>query len=45
MLVVSTKFLPELKNLPDEVLSFDDAVRDSLHSRYTLMSVGDPTIP
>lgn len=45
MLVVSTKYLPELKNLPDDVLSFDDAIRQTMHSAYTHMDVGDKSIP
>lgn len=41
VIVVSPTFLDELKRLPDDVLSFDAAVMESMHAKYTQL----PTEP
>ncbi|EXA30099.1 hypothetical protein FOVG_18479 [Fusarium oxysporum f. sp. pisi HDV247] len=41
-IVVSSKFLPELKKLPDEVLSMSEAISEILQSSYTKVP---PTVP
>ncbi|KAK2670479.1 Cytochrome P450, E-class, group IV [Fusarium oxysporum f. sp. vasinfectum] len=41
-IVVSSKFLPELKKLPDEVLSMSEAISEILQSPYTKVP---PTVP
>ncbi|KAK3321804.1 cytochrome P450 [Apodospora peruviana] len=45
VLVVSPKFLDELKRLPDHVLSFDAAIHETMHAKYTLIETGNNTIP
>lgn len=46
VVVLSTKFLDELKRLPDDVLSFDAALEQSMHLKYTqLPKAGDSTLP
>ncbi|KAM7198936.1 putative cytochrome P450 E-class, group IV [Naviculisporaceae sp. PSN 640] len=35
VVVVSPRFLDELKRLPDDVLSFDVAVQETMHAKYT----------
>ncbi|KAF2272943.1 ent-kaurene oxidase [Westerdykella ornata] len=40
--VVPVKFLPELRKLPDSVLSFPEAVADLLHTKYTKISTDEP---
>ncbi|KAK0724049.1 cytochrome P450 [Lasiosphaeris hirsuta] len=38
VVVISPKYLVELKKLPDNVLSFDGAVAESMHVKYTKLS-------
>ncbi|KAK1753823.1 putative cytochrome P450 E-class, group IV [Echria macrotheca] len=45
VVVVAPKYLAELKKLPDDVLSFDGAIEESMHAKYTLLDVGNPAIP
>lgn len=45
VIVVSPNFLDELKKLPDDVLSFDAANDDSMHTKYTLIPTHEPIIP
>jgi len=44
VVVVAPRYLDELKRLPDEVLSFDDAVAQSLYAKYTKLPVGEGSI-
>ncbi|KAF3765318.1 hypothetical protein M406DRAFT_88222 [Cryphonectria parasitica EP155] len=41
VIVVSTRFLPELRKLPDSILSRDAAIVETLHSKYTGISPGE----
>ncbi|KAJ4417900.1 hypothetical protein N0V85_001640 [Neurospora sp. IMI 360204] len=45
VIVVSPSFLGELKKLPDDVVSFDAAVDDLMHTKYTLISTHETIIP
>jgi cytochrome P450 len=42
---VPPKFLGELRKLPDDVVSFDDAVDQTLHAKYTGIITGQDLIP
>ncbi|KAF6804336.1 ent-kaurene oxidase, partial [Colletotrichum sojae] len=43
--VVPPDFLKQLKKLPDDVLSFNEAVEEALHTKYTNITSNIPTIP
>ncbi|KAK0610723.1 cytochrome P450 [Bombardia bombarda] len=45
VVVISTKYLDELRKLPDNVLSFDEAIKESMVAKYTRLLIGDVTIP
>lgn len=45
VVVVAPKFLSELRKLPDEVLSFDGAIAEGMHVKYTKIPAGNPVIP
>lgn len=42
--VVSPAFLPELKNLPDDVLSMAEAVAEQLEAKYTKIDTDEPIV-
>lgn len=44
VVVVAPRYLDELKKLPDDVLSLDDAIAQSLYAKYTKLAVGDHSI-
>lgn len=44
VVVVSPKFLPELKKIPDTVLSFDAAVSETMEAKYTRIPTSVPII-
>jgi cytochrome P450 len=44
-IVVSSKYLNELRKLPDDVISFTDAVAETMQSQYTKLDVDVPGIP
>jgi len=41
---VPPKFLGELRKLPDDVVSFDDAIAQTMHAKYTKLTVGETLI-
>jgi hypothetical protein len=43
--VVPPQFLPELRKLPDDVLSFPKAVDESLEVKYTRLITDEPLLP
>ncbi|KAB5549553.1 ent-kaurene oxidase [Coniochaeta sp. 2T2.1] len=43
IIVVPSAFLPELRNLPDDVLSFPEAVTETLQTKYTGLLIDVPT--
>ncbi|KAK2770603.1 ent-kaurene oxidase [Colletotrichum kahawae] len=43
--VVSPEFLKHLKKLPEDVLSFNEAVEEALQTKYTNITSNIPTIP
>ncbi|KAK1777247.1 cytochrome P450 [Copromyces sp. CBS 386.78] len=45
VIVVSPSFLGELKKLPDDVVSFDAALDDIMHTKYTLIPTHEAVIP
>lgn len=45
VVVLSTKFLDELKRLPDDVLSFEAALQQSMHMKYTQLPAESTTVP
>ncbi|KAK4032898.1 hypothetical protein C8A01DRAFT_40658 [Parachaetomium inaequale] len=45
VIVVPPKFLGELRKLADDVVSFDDAVAQTMHSKYTKLPIGETLIP
>ncbi|KAK3385238.1 cytochrome P450 [Podospora didyma] len=45
VIVVSPSFLPELKSLPDDVLSFDGAISETMHVDYTHLQIGNKAVP
>jgi hypothetical protein len=44
-IVVPPQFLPELRKLPDDVLSFPEAINQSLEVKYTRLITDEPMIP
>ncbi|OIW23840.1 cytochrome P450 [Coniochaeta ligniaria NRRL 30616] len=42
--VVSPAFLPELKKLPDDVLSMSEAVAEQLEAKYTKINTDEPIV-
>ncbi|KAJ0158815.1 Ent-kaurene oxidase [Colletotrichum tanaceti] len=44
-IVVAPKFMDELKRLPDDVLSFNRAIEESLHSKYTGVETNIEMLP
>ncbi|KAK4169799.1 putative cytochrome P450 E-class, group IV [Cladorrhinum sp. PSN259] len=44
-IVVPAKYLNELRNLPDDTVSFDGAVVDSMHTKYTKLETGHTLVP
>lgn len=38
------KFLGELRKLPDDVVSFDDAIAQTMHAKYTKLTVGETLV-
>ncbi|KAI9147091.1 Ent-kaurene oxidase [Paramyrothecium foliicola] len=44
-IVVSTKYLAELKKLPDDVLSVTEAIKEVMQARYTGLEVDTPGVP
>lgn len=45
VIVVPAKYLTELRNLPDDTVSFDGAVEQIMHAKYTRLEVGHKLIP
>ncbi|KAK3290825.1 cytochrome P450 [Chaetomium fimeti] len=45
VIVVPPKFLGELRKLPDDVVSFNDALTQVMHTKYTKLPVGESTVP
>ncbi len=45
VIAVPPEFMDELRKLPDDVISFDDAIAQSLHAKYTKILVGQDLIP
>lgn len=45
VIVVPPKFLGELRKLPDDVVSFDDAVAQTMHANYTKLPIGESLVP
>ncbi|KAL2263955.1 hypothetical protein VTK26DRAFT_3949 [Humicola hyalothermophila] len=45
VIVVPPKYLAELRKLPDDVVSFDDAIAQRMHAKYTKLIVGQDLIP
>ncbi|KAL2760205.1 hypothetical protein ACRALDRAFT_2038897 [Sodiomyces alcalophilus JCM 7366] len=43
-IVISTKFVNELRNLPDDVLSFEKAVFESMQAKYTKLQTEVPAL-
>ncbi|ROT43005.1 cytochrome P450 [Sodiomyces alkalinus F11] len=43
-IVISTKFVNELRNLPDDVLSFDKAVSETMQAKYTRLQTEVPAL-
>lgn len=44
VIAVPPEFLGELKKLPDDVVSLDDAIAQTLHAKYTKLIVGESLI-
>ncbi|CCF36957.1 ent-kaurene oxidase [Colletotrichum higginsianum] len=44
-IVVAPKYMPELRRLPDDILSFTEASNESLQSEYTHMNSDAPGLP
>ncbi|KAL2023330.1 hypothetical protein VTK56DRAFT_3068 [Thermocarpiscus australiensis] len=45
VIVVPPKFLGELRKLPDDVVSFDGAIDQTMHTKYTKIMTGQALIP
>ncbi|KUI56015.1 Ent-kaurene oxidase [Cytospora mali] len=45
VVVVNPKFLGELKNLPDDTVSFSESVKESMQTKYTNVRADRPIIP
>ncbi|SPQ25579.1 258d739b-6356-4995-8922-698f1a5f90e4 [Thermothielavioides terrestris] len=45
VVVVPPKYLSELRKLPDDVVSFDGAIEQSMHAKYTGILTGQSMIP
>ena len=45
IIVVAPKYLNELKRLPDDVLSFDYAIEETMHTKYTRLESHDLVLP
>ncbi|KAK0610797.1 cytochrome P450 [Immersiella caudata] len=45
VVVVAPRYLNELKKLPDDVLSFDAAIAETMHVKYTQIEPGNKSIP
>ncbi|KAL1838832.1 hypothetical protein VTJ49DRAFT_2189 [Mycothermus thermophilus] len=45
VIVVPPKYLEELRKLPDDVVSFDDAIAQTMHAKYTELPTGNNLIP
>ncbi|KAK4184221.1 putative cytochrome P450 E-class, group IV [Podospora australis] len=45
VIVVPPKYLNEIKQLPDDVVSFDGAIEQTMHAKYTKLEVGHKLIP
>ncbi|KAL2267986.1 hypothetical protein VTJ83DRAFT_2832 [Remersonia thermophila] len=45
VIVVPAKYLEELRKLPDDVVSFDDAIAQTMHAKYTELPTGNTLIP
>ncbi|KAK0663501.1 putative cytochrome P450 E-class, group IV [Cercophora samala] len=45
VLIVPPKYLNELKNLPDDTVSFDGAIEQTMHAKYTKLEIGHKLIP
>ncbi|KAF2464865.1 cytochrome P450 monooxygenase-like protein [Lindgomyces ingoldianus] len=43
-IVIAPKFLPELRNLPDKVLNFPEAVREIMEQKYTKILTDTPLV-
>ncbi|KAK4445433.1 putative cytochrome P450 E-class, group IV [Podospora aff. communis PSN243] len=44
VVVVAPRYLEELKKLPDNVLSMEDAIAQTMHAKYTKLPIGDNSI-
>ncbi|KAK4235824.1 hypothetical protein C8A03DRAFT_36300 [Achaetomium macrosporum] len=45
VIVVPPKYLDELRKLPDDVVSFDGAIEQTMHAKYTKLPLGETLIP
>ncbi|KAK3985449.1 putative cytochrome P450 E-class, group IV [Cladorrhinum sp. PSN332] len=45
VIVMPAKHLNELRNLPDDTVSFDGAVEQSMHAKYTKLETGHKIVP
>lgn len=45
VIAIPPQFLGELRKLPDDVVSFDDAIAQFMHARYTRLQTGEKLIP
>ncbi|KAK0736574.1 cytochrome P450 [Apiosordaria backusii] len=45
VIIVPPKYLNELKSLPDDTVSFDGAIEQTMHAKYTKLEVGHKLIP
>ncbi|KAK4141456.1 uncharacterized protein C8A04DRAFT_39069 [Dichotomopilus funicola] len=45
VIVIPNNFLGELRKLPDDVVSFDDAISQSMHAKYTKLPLGETLVP
>ncbi|KAK4153783.1 hypothetical protein C8A00DRAFT_15017 [Chaetomidium leptoderma] len=45
VIVVPPKYLGELRKLPDDVVSFDGAIAQTMHAKYTKLPIGSTLIP
>ncbi|KAK4224648.1 putative cytochrome P450 E-class, group IV [Podospora fimiseda] len=45
VIVMPAKHLNELRNLPDDTVSFDGAVAETMHAKYTQLETGHKIVP
>ncbi|KAK3899167.1 hypothetical protein C8A05DRAFT_46703 [Staphylotrichum tortipilum] len=45
VVAIPPKFLGELRKLPDDAISFDDAIAQFMHAKYTKLQTGEKLIP